>query len=304
MTIHSAGKRTPVNNISEESREYTEIEQVLSLSVCLCQELFDINHVYFCVYKAGRSMKAEARARKFIREENGKDQSSTETAEGSMKPSRWPEAKKKTPKTMLPKARKVRHVIENDMDISLTVGVPGYDIDGATFDRLVMYELHGQQKREDCVPEKLFVTPKVGSQDTAVKQEPTTDPDLDDSEEELDIIKLEDVAPAGTDLQHLLSDLLFAEYNVATKRTREAGKVEDQGTCKPDHEHRTYVVDLEDVVPAGVEMDQLLDDLLFAGYTVVRKGTTITMDQKKEDFLPAYIPLCRSAATRDMQKKK
>ncbi|KAL3692871.1 hypothetical protein R1sor_006522 [Riccia sorocarpa] len=155
---------------------------------------------------------------------------------------------------------------------------------------LPQQEVHGEQKRENNVPEKTFVTGKAGSQGTAVKEEPTSDPDPDDSEEDLDVVELEDVAPAGTDLQQLLSDLLFAGFNVATKRTRE-----DEGTSKPDEDRQSNVVDLQDLL-AEPEMGHLLGDLLFAGYTVAKKGTTVAKDQKKEDFVLAYILLCRSSA--------
>ncbi|KAL3701884.1 hypothetical protein R1sor_019906 [Riccia sorocarpa] len=47
--------------------------------------------------------------------------------------------RKRSPATTPPKPRKVRRVSEKDMDISLTVGVPGEDINGVTSDRLALY---------------------------------------------------------------------------------------------------------------------------------------------------------------------
>ncbi|KAL3701301.1 hypothetical protein R1sor_019323 [Riccia sorocarpa] len=499
-------------------------ENTLDLPVtCFCGELFGLSFCLKCgpgtgihelpdtkknsliaamfasaVTGRARGMKAEARARKFTREEKGKQQSTTEMGEAPVKQpakSRHPCSKKNIANTTQPKPRKVRRVTEKDMDISLTVGIPGQDIDGATFDRLAIYveetarkgiiamergdshlQLHiqgmlsvktssthslkteirqaigwnednhpaggsicikslkdkgihtvigmigyclkdeqeehyrkytkniSEQEMEDgrqrhfiygasvyknrleltpnnilgralqyrkyrarnplsisfrgclrqmlssgqyipafkclsmpimsrlraellwksCIAHELVSISNVdhiffGTTDsprffeenekpqlnmdakaepmdvdadpqqqhvhcglvktaakkepgtglTTIKEEPSSDPESEDSDEDLDIVELEDVAAPGADLQHLLSDLLCAGYNVATKRRTEQPQVDGKGA-----ETGSNIVGLDDLAPMGADVDQILGDLLFAGYTVARRNPT------------------------------
>ncbi|KAL3682667.1 hypothetical protein R1sor_000689 [Riccia sorocarpa] len=153
-----------------------------------------------------------------------------------------------------------------------------------------------QQQHVQCGLNRTPVKKEPTTGLTTIKEEPSSELESEDSDEGLDIVELEDIAAPGADLQHLLSDLLCAGYNVATKRRTDQPQpqVDANGA-----ETGSNIVGLDDLAQMGADVERILGDLLFAGYTVAPKRNAI--EPKKPDFLPAYIPLCRSNATGDLK---
>ncbi|KAL3677731.1 hypothetical protein R1sor_020687 [Riccia sorocarpa] len=124
---------------TEEQENSESLEDVLSEDVCLCKELFQSSNACFCGFcqrtkDEGRSTEGTEAADDSHREREGKRE-----ADGGADVYKAGPTVEQKEATRQPKPRKVRRVSDKDMDISLTVGIPGQDIDGVTFDRLALY---------------------------------------------------------------------------------------------------------------------------------------------------------------------
>ncbi|KAL3685918.1 hypothetical protein R1sor_003940 [Riccia sorocarpa] len=266
--------------------EYKEGTEDIPVT-CFCFEIFPLP---FCL-----RMKAEARARKEKQVTENAPKSpqqrqpkmkTTQTTAGESSvqaaaPVREAAKRKRSPATTPPKPRKVRRVSEKDMDISLTVGVPGEDITGVTFDRLALY-MEENVRMGIIAMERGGLPPRAAY--TRYAQY--------DGEDIGDIVELEKVELPGDDVEKLSSDLLYAGYNVASNPTTPKEKKQSVEEIPP--------IDLKHLEVDTADIELLLSNLLFTGNELENKRKTTAVGTVDVDALPAYIPLCRSSAAGDL----
>ncbi|KAL3690826.1 hypothetical protein R1sor_004477 [Riccia sorocarpa] len=241
-----------------------------------------------------RRMKAEARARKQPPTMTEKAKHPVVEVPTSPQQQRQPRTMKKTSKTTAGSQahRQLCEAASNKRD-GLSNLKPTID----------QQPDHG--RKQDCKLE-----PDIKKEGVLADPEPHSDDDEDD----FDIVELDKVMIPGDNVDEVLNSLLFAGYNVATNprttvqsvgqnmavQTGRAGA----GTGQTQQlEEEIPSSDLKDLETVAADIELLLTNLQFAGYKLESKRKTTAMDVMDVEPLPKYIPLCRSSAAGDLQKK-
>ncbi|KAL3682033.1 hypothetical protein R1sor_000055 [Riccia sorocarpa] len=122
------------------------------------------------------------------------------------------------------KPRRARRVPERDMDVSLTVGIPGADVDGGTFDLLeegLLRPLEPDVRPENEDYDLDMQKEKIEDNDVEmenVDEQNNPNPEADDYDDDnFPVVDLEAFAQPGKDIEQMQCDLLLVGY--AVRRT-------------------------------------------------------------------------------------